>query len=52
LTPAVVRERLQMDEGTSNLFLCGDWTNTGLPATIEGAILSGQRSGRLAVHCV
>lgn len=52
LTPAVVRQRLQMDEGTSNLFLCGDWTNTGLPATIEGAILSGQRSGRLAVHCV
>ena len=26
----------------SNLFLAGDWTNTGLPATIEGAIRSGQ----------
>lgn len=24
-----------------NLFLAGDWTNTGLPATIEGAIRSG-----------
>ncbi len=24
-----------------NLFLAGDWTNTGLPATIEGAVLSG-----------
>lgn len=26
-----------------NLFLAGDWTNTGLPATIEGAVLSGHR---------
>jgi hydroxysqualene dehydroxylase len=25
----------------SNLFLAGDWTRTGLPATIEGAIRSG-----------
>ena len=28
----------------SNLFLAGDWTATGLPATIEGAILSGRRA--------
>lgn len=27
----------------NNLFLAGDWTNTGLPATIEGAVLSGHR---------
>jgi squalene-associated FAD-dependent desaturase len=26
----------------SNLALAGDWTNTGLPATIEGAIRSGR----------
>lgn len=26
------------------LFLAGDWTRTGLPATIEGAIRSGQRA--------
>jgi squalene-associated FAD-dependent desaturase len=25
-----------------NLFLAGDWTDTGLPATIEGAIRSGE----------
>ena len=25
-----------------NVYLAGDWTNTGLPATIEGAIQSGQ----------
>lgn len=28
----------------SNLVLAGDWTDTGLPATIEGAILSGDRA--------
>jgi uncharacterized protein with NAD-binding domain and iron-sulfur cluster len=28
----------------SNLVLAGDWTDTGLPATIEGAILSGNRA--------
>ncbi|NBT23340.1 hypothetical protein EBT11_01625 [bacterium] len=27
-----------------NLFLAGDWTQTGLPATIEGAVLSGLKS--------
>lgn len=26
------------------LFLAGDWTHTGLPATIEGAVLSGHRA--------
>ena len=26
---------------TENLFLAGDWTETGLPATIEGAVVSG-----------
>ncbi len=31
----------------SNLVLAGDWTATGLPATIEGAIRSGRTAGRL-----
>jgi squalene-associated FAD-dependent desaturase len=31
----------------SNLFLAGDWTNTGLPATIEGAVLSGKKAAEL-----
>ncbi len=30
-----------------NLFLAGDWTATGLPATIEGAIRSGNSAARL-----
>ncbi len=29
-----------------NFWLAGDWTNTGLPATIEGAVLSGVRAAR------
>jgi squalene-associated FAD-dependent desaturase len=32
----------------TNLFLAGDWTATGLPATIEGAIRSGQKAAELA----
>ena len=27
-----------------NLFLAGDWTDTGLPATIEGAVRSGRKA--------
>lgn len=27
-----------------NLFLAGDWTETGLPATIEGAVVSGYQA--------
>jgi squalene-associated FAD-dependent desaturase len=34
----------------SNLYLAGDWTDTGLPATIEGAIRSGNRAADLAQH--
>ncbi len=33
-----------------NLFLAGDWTQTGLPATIEGAIRSGVTAARLAAR--
>ncbi|HSU06073.1 MAG TPA: hydroxysqualene dehydroxylase HpnE [Acetobacteraceae bacterium] len=31
----------------ANLMLAGDWTDTGLPATIEGAIRSGRRAAEL-----
>ena len=31
----------------SNLLLAGDWTATGLPATIEGSIRSGNRAADL-----
>jgi squalene-associated FAD-dependent desaturase len=32
-----------------NLHLAGDWTQTGLPATIEGAIRSGETAAKLAM---
>ena len=32
-----------------NLFLAGDWTQTGLPATIEGALRSGVTAANLAL---
>ncbi len=40
-TPAAITRRPQTVTGFSNLLLAGDWTATGLPATIEGAIRSG-----------
>ena len=47
-TPEQVRRRPAARTRWRNLALAGDWTNTGLPATIEGAI----RSGEAAARCV
>jgi len=33
----------------ANMLLAGDWTATGLPATIEGAIRSGHRAAAMIV---
>ncbi len=35
--------------GIDRLFLAGDWTDTRLPPTIEGAVLSGHRAAELIV---
>ncbi|MBR0938747.1 hydroxysqualene dehydroxylase HpnE [Bradyrhizobium jicamae] len=35
--------------GQKNLFLAGDWTATGLPATIEGSVRSGDRAADLVL---
>ncbi|MBP9123326.1 MAG: FAD-dependent oxidoreductase, partial [Ignavibacteriaceae bacterium] len=32
------------------LFFAGDWTDTGLPATIEGAVLSGRTAARKIIQ--
>jgi hypothetical protein len=45
-TPANLRLRPAADIGYPNLFLAGDWTDTGVPATIEGAIRSGVAAAR------
>jgi hydroxysqualene dehydroxylase len=46
-TPAQDARRPQPVTGWRNLILAGDWTNTGLPATIEGAIRSGNRAAAM-----
>lgn len=43
-TPAENAKRPAARTRWGNLMLAGDWTATGLPATIEGAIRSGQRA--------
>lgn len=47
-TPAQDRRRPQARTRWRNLFLAGDWTQTGLPSTIEGAIRSGDRAAEMA----
>jgi uncharacterized protein with NAD-binding domain and iron-sulfur cluster len=39
--PGIPLSRPGFATSVENLFLAGDWTETGLPATIEGAVLSG-----------
>ena len=43
-TPAAERLRPAPVTPIDNLFLAGDWTATGLPPTIESAVLSGDRA--------
>ena len=36
--------------GLRNLFIAGDWTDTGLPATIESAVRSGFNVAQLVLE--
>jgi hydroxysqualene dehydroxylase len=47
-TPTQNAKRPAARTAWRNLFLAGDWTDTGLPATIEGAVRSGNRAADLA----
>lgn len=47
-TPGLELKRPAADTHVSNLFLAGDWTRSGWPATMEGAV----RSGYLAAEAV
>jgi hydroxysqualene dehydroxylase len=47
-TPAQDARRPACPTRWTNLFLAGDWTATGLPATIEGALRSGETAAALA----
>ena len=46
-TPGENAKRPPARTAWRNLVLAGDWTRTGLPATIEGAIRSGNRAADL-----
>ncbi len=48
-TPTMEQLRPPARTRLSNLALAGDWIRTGLPATIEGAIRSGEAAARLAL---
>lgn len=45
-TPSQISRRPQSASKWENLKLAGDWTATGLPATLEGAIRSGKFAAR------
>jgi len=49
-TPEQNARRPAAETTWNNLFLAGDWTQTGLPATIEGAVRSGYRAADLVKH--
>jgi squalene-associated FAD-dependent desaturase len=46
LTPAADAVRPDVATPIPNLFLAGDWVQTGLPATIEGAVQAGREAAR------
>jgi uncharacterized protein with NAD-binding domain and iron-sulfur cluster len=47
-TPGLESQRPPANTQWSNFFLAGDWTRSGWPATMEGAV----RSGYLAAEAV
>ena len=49
-SPAAARKRLKPQTQYRNLFLAGDHTDTGVPATIEGSIRSGDRAADLVLE--
>ncbi|CAN0561153.1 unnamed protein product, partial [Laminaria digitata] len=51
-TPAQVNARVSTDTSIRNLFLAGDWTDTGLPATIEGSVRSGFKAASHALGAI
>jgi len=47
ITPESDKLRPSNNTSIDNLFIAGDWTQTGLPATIEGAAISGASAAEL-----
>jgi squalene-associated FAD-dependent desaturase len=49
-TPQEQPHRPRTHTEIPNLFLAGDWTDTGLPATLESAVVSGERAAAAALE--
>ena len=49
-TPGENAKRPDAKTAWRNLWIAGDWTKTGLPATIEGAVRSGNRAADLVAR--
>ncbi len=49
-TPGQVALRPAARTRYANLYLAGDWTDTGLPATIEGAVCSGHAAAQAVIE--
>lgn len=48
-SPDMLKFRYGQKTEIENFFLAGDWTDTGLPATIESAVLSGKLAAQEAL---
>lgn len=49
-TPESMARRPGPRTDLANLVLAGDWTETGLPATLEAAVRSGERAAKALLH--
>jgi len=52
VNPAAGMHRLNTETEVPGFFIAGDWTNTQLPATMEGAVQSGNRAADLAQQLI
>lgn len=50
ITPDNQSKRPSATTALSNFFIAGDWTATGLPATIEGAARSGRTASQMIIN--
>ncbi|MGN7612205.1 hydroxysqualene dehydroxylase HpnE [Magnetococcales bacterium HHB-1] len=50
--PGIRRFRWKTQTPWKNLLLAGDWTDTDLPATLEGAVISGERAAQTLIHAL